>query len=76
MGSEPLEELHVSLIYTAAAPHQHPRETGGGGWGGGQMIWENKRRIPVKGSWKERREEKQKERFTAKQGVTAQKWLN
>lgn len=35
MGSEPVEELHVSLIYTAAAPHQHPWEAGGGGGGGG-----------------------------------------
>lgn len=51
MGYEPLEELHVSLIYTAAAPHQHPRETGGGGRCG-QMMWENKWKIPVKDSWR------------------------
>lgn len=50
MGSEPVEELHVSLIYTAAAPHQHPWEAGGGGVGGGQMMWENKKKIPMKGS--------------------------
>lgn len=42
MGSEPVKELHVSLIYTAAAPHQHLLEAGGGGGGGGQMMWENK----------------------------------
>lgn len=35
IGSEPVEELHVSLIYTATAPHQHPREAGGGGGGTG-----------------------------------------
>lgn len=69
MGYEPLEELHVSLIYTAAAPHQHPRETSGGGV---QMMWENKGKIPVKDSWTGEGG-RQTERLTAKQGVTAQK---
>lgn len=40
------------------------------------MMWENKKKIPVKGSWKGRGGETNRERLTAKQGVTAQKRLN
>lgn len=64
MGSEPVEELHVSLIYTAAAPHQHPREAGGGGGGWTDDVGkqdQNSRERRLEG---ERWEDKQREAYS------------
>lgn len=66
MGPEPVEELHVSLIYTTAAPHQHPWEAGG--W------WTDDVGKQVEHS---RERQLEGERLIAKQEVTAQKngWI-